>query len=139
MLPLESCDIDEESFLSAPTCRDTTSEAPGTFRDKSNPIPLTNKAITEEISSVSDSYAASPTKIAGPIRNCLDAPDQSYAFQPVNCIQFYEIRENIITRKDNLIIFIIQKGGPCDKDACAGRVITTNRKCYPGSRSTNLL
>jgi transposase InsO family protein len=80
--------------------------------------PLVNPILPGSDVSTSDSETDSDSESSdGSI--IFDTPNEPYIFNPENRIKFNSTRDNLSTRRDNLVVFITRTGEPCDKGAQA--------------------
>jgi len=92
----------------------TSNESPN--KDKQgatlvNPIPTDLDSLTSNADSGSESSDEDEI--------IFDTPNEPYIFNPEGRIKFNATRDNLSTRKDNLVVFITKTGEPCDKGARA--------------------
>ncbi|XP_026830978.1 uncharacterized protein LOC113563519, partial [Ooceraea biroi] len=106
VLPLSVSENSDNSLFHAPS--------PPTFQtDETQEQPETEPTVigTEIVSSGEETDSDSESEGDGPIFDPIDVP-----FQP-NRARLIEVRDNLTTRKDNIVIFITQQGSPCDRGA----------------------
>lgn len=83
--------------------------------DEINPTPVEIPVDLDSSTNESESDTESETSDD----DILDTPNEPYVFNPENRIKFNATRDNLLMRRDNLVVFITKRGDPCGKGAQA--------------------